>query len=151
MVTTTSAFRTWLKSAPNMKLSFNASIARVTHEGITNYNLLKDFDMAAIKNLPEGCKETIDAIPADVANNIQAANEVPGANVSSKSVQHLIVAANTARYYDSIGRTMDTSNMHYINVLSHFKIEWEAYKALQKEDDPSIPKINDWDNDRIAM
>ena len=109
---------------------------------------LKDFDKAAIKNLPKVCKDVIDAIPADVANNIQAEPEVPGANVSSISVQRLIVAANASRYYDSIGRTMDASNMHYSNVLSHFKIEWEAYEALQKEDDPSIPKINDRDNDR---
>ena len=148
MVTTTAAFRTWLKSAPNMKLSSDASVARVTHEGITNYDSLKDFDKAAIKNFPKVCKETINAIPADTANNIQAEAEVPGANVSSISVQHLIVAANTSRYYDAIGRTMDASNMHYNNVLLHLKIKWKTYEALQKEDDPSIPKINDRDNNR---
>lgn len=131
-----------------MKLSSDASVARVTHEGITNYDSLKDFDKAAIKNFPKVCKETINAIPADTANNIQAEAEVPGANVSSISVQHLIVAANTSRYYDAIGRTMDASNMHYNNVHSQFKLEWEAYEALQKEDGPSIPKINDRDNDR---
>ena len=148
MVATTAAFRTWLKSVPNMKLSSDASVARVTHEGITNYDSLKDFDNAAIKNLPKVCRETINAIPADAANNIQAEPVVPGANVSSISAQRLIVAANATRYYDSIGRTIDASNMHYNNVLSNFKIEWEAHEALQKEDDPSIPKINDRDNDR---
>ena len=79
MVTTIAAFRTWLKSAPNMKLSSDASVVRVTHEGITNYDSLKDFDKATIKNLPKVCKETIDAIPADRANNIQVENEVPRA------------------------------------------------------------------------
>ena len=112
------SIQNWLKSAPNMKLSSDASVARVTHEGITNYDSLKDFNKAAIKNLPKVCKEKIDAIPADAANNIQAEPEVPGANVSSISVQWLIVAANASRYYDTTGRTMDASNMHYNNVHS---------------------------------
>ena len=148
MVTTTATFRTWLKSTPNMKLSSDASVVRVTHKGFTNYDSLKDFDKAAIMNLPKVCKETIDAIPANCANNIQAENEVPGANVSSISVQHLIVASNAARYYDSIGRTMDAVNMHYNHVLADFKIKWEAYEALQKEDGPTIPKINYRDSNR---
>ena len=38
--------------------------------------------------------------------------------------------------------------MHYNNVLTNFKVEWTAYKALRKEDDPSVPKINDRDSDR---
>ena len=142
MVTTTAAFRTWLKSTSNMKSSSDASVARVTYEGITNYESPKDFDEASIKNLPKVCKETINAIPAHAVNNIQAEPEVPGANVRSISVQHIIVVANALRYYDSIGRMMNASNMNWDDVLSHFKIEWEAYEALHKEDDPSIPKIN---------
>ena len=63
-----------------------------------------------------------------MANDVQAEAAVPGANVSSISVQRLIVAAIAARYYASIGRTMDASSMHYGNVLSTFKIEWEAYE-----------------------
>ena len=112
MVTTSATFRSWLKASTNMKLISNVSVLRVTHEGITSYDILVDFDKAAIKNLPRLCKGSIDAITADVANNVQGEAAVPGANVSSISVQRLIVSANAARYYDSIGRTMDASSTH---------------------------------------
>ena len=82
---------------------------------------------AYIKNLPRVCKGSIDAIATDVANNVQAEAALPGANVSSISVQRLIVAANAARYYASIGRTMDASSINYGNIISTFNIECEAY------------------------
>ena len=50
-----------------MKLSSDASVLRVTHEGITSYDTLVDFDKADIKNLTRVCKGSIDAIFADVA------------------------------------------------------------------------------------
>ena len=43
---------------------------------------------------------------------------------------------------------MDASSMHYGNVLSTFKTEWEAYKSIMSEDDPKVPKIVDHDGDR---
>ncbi len=88
------------------------------------------------------CKES------DPANNITATAEVPGANVSSITVQRLLVACRAAKYYDSINRGMTTSTMHYTNILSNFKIEFEAYEALKKKDAPDVPKINDKDGDR---
>ena len=42
---------------------------------------------------------------------------------------------------------MYASSMHYGNVLSTFKIEWEAYKEIMSEDDPKVPKIVDRDGD----
>ena len=148
MVVVSASFRSWLKSSTNMKLSSDASVVRVTHEGITDFRSLVDFDKETLQNLPRVCKQKIDAIAADAANNILAEPEVPGANVSSISVQRLIVASNAARYYHSIGRTMTTANMHYTNILINFKVEYEAYEVMKKEDDPTIPKINDRDNDR---
>ena len=151
MVTTSATFRSWLKAYTNVKLSSDASVLRVTHEGITSYNTLIDFDKADINNLPRVCKGSIDAIPADMKNNVQAEAAVPSANVSSFSVQRLIVAANAARYYGSIGRTLDASSMHYRNVLSTFKIEWEAYEAIMSEDEPKVPRIVDRDGDRMVL
>ena len=148
MGTTSATFRSWLKASTNMKLNSDASVLRVTHEVITSYDTLVDFDKAAIKNLPRVCKGSIDAIAADMANNVQFEAAVPGANVSSISVQRLIVAANAVRYYASIGGTMDASSMHYGNFLSAFKIEWEAYESIMSEDDPKVPKIFDRDGDR---
>ena len=83
MVTTSATFRSWIKASTNMKLRSDASVLRVTHEGITLYDTLVDFDKAAIKNLPRVCMGSIDAISAYMANNVQAEAAVPGANVSS--------------------------------------------------------------------
>ena len=148
MVNTTAAFRNWLKQATNMKLFSNTSVLRVTHKGIRNYDSLRDFDKESLLNLLKVCCQTIAAVPDDPANNITAKPEVPGANVNSILIQRLIVALEAARYYESIGRTMEASNMHYNKVLTNFKVEWTAYEALRKEDDPSIPKINNRDSDR---
>ena len=131
-----------------MKLSSDASVNRVIHEGITDFTSLIDFDNDTILHLPKVCKEPIAAIPADPANNITATAEVPGANVSSITVKRLLVACRAAKYYDSINRGMTTSTMHYTNILSNFKIEFEAYEALKKKGcAPDIPRINDKDGD----
>ena len=44
---------------------------------------------------------------------------------------------------------MDTSSMHYGNVLSTFKIEWKAYEAIMSEDDPKVPKTVDRDGEGV--
>ena len=95
-----------------MKLSSDASVLRLTHESITSLDSLTDFDAKAIKLLPKVCKDNIDAIVADVPNDIAAENAVNGANKSSISVQRLIVAADAVRYYQAIDRTPTTANMH---------------------------------------
>ena len=148
MVIVTAAFKSWLKASTNMRLSSDASVNRVIHEEITDFTSLIDFDKDTILHLPKVCKEPIAAIQADPANNIPATTAVPGANVSSITVQRLLVACRAAKYYDSIDRVMSTGSMHYTNILSNFKIEYEAYEALKKKDAPEVPKINDKDGDR---
>ena len=81
MVTTSATFCSWLKSSTNMKLISDASVRRVTHEGITSYDTLVELYKAATKNLPRVCNKSIDAIAADIANNVQAEAAVLGANV----------------------------------------------------------------------
>jgi len=148
MPVTTQAFKAWLKSSTNMKLSSDASVLRLTHEGITNFASLSDFDKKSIQLLPQICKNSIPAIVEDIPNNITAEVAIPGANVSSISVSRLITAVNAAKYYNSISRAMNPTNMNYANVLSTFKIEYEAYVSLKDEDEPKVPKINDKDHDR---
>ena len=121
MVNTSREFRAWLKSNPNMKLSSDASVLRLTHEGITSLASLTDFDDKAIKYLPKVCKDDIAEILLDADNGIDAEPRVNGANISSISVQRLIVAADAARYYQAVGRTLTIANMHYINVLKQFR------------------------------
>lgn len=145
------SFKSWLKQSTNMKLSSDAAVNRILLEGITNFNALLDFDTKSIQGLPAICIKTIPAIVADATNNIVAENEVPGANITSISVRQLIVAVEASKYYQSIDRTMDTDNMHYNNVLSNFKIDWDAYVSLKSQDAPDVPAINDKDGDRKVI
>ncbi len=134
-----------------MKLSSDASVLRLTKEGITNFESLTDFDKKSLERLPATIKESIDAIAADPQNNIAAENAVPGATLSSISVRRLIVAMNAAEYYTSIGRVMTVPTMHYNNVLKSFKTEWETYQDLRDQDAPEVPLINDKDSDRKVI
>lgn len=148
MVQTSAAFKNWLKSSANMKLSSDAAVNRILHEGITNFGSLSDFDKKSIQYLPGICKNSIPQVAADRANNVAAEGAVNGANISSISVRRLITAVHAAEYYNSIDREMNPQNMHYENVLSNFKIEWESYSSLRTEDEPKVPKVNDKDHDR---
>ena len=116
-----------------MKLSSDAAVTRVTYEGITNFESLTDFDKTSIEYLPRTCKEKILAITEDISAGIAAEAEVPGANVGTISVRRLITAMKSAKYYQSINRTMNSATMHYTNVLAGFKIEEEAYADLLKK------------------
>ena len=106
MPVTTQAFKEWLKSSNIIKLSPDASVLRVTHEGITNFASMSDFDKKSIENMPSVCKNSIPAIEADPTNSIAPESSVVGANVSSISVSRLITAVNAAKNYGSITRVM---------------------------------------------
>ena len=68
----TVAFRSWLKVSTSMKLSSNDSVIRVTHESITDFSSLVDFDKETIQSLPKVYKTTIDTIAADLTNIVTA-------------------------------------------------------------------------------
>lgn len=149
MVQSNAQFRNgWLKSGSNMKLSSDAAVNRILHEGLNNFPALADFDKDSILLLPKICKEAIPAIAEDANNNIAAEPAVPGANINSVSVQRLIAASDLVRYYFVIDRTPTVDNMNYQNVIVPFKIEHDAYVKLKKEDPPAIPKVNDRLGDR---
>ena len=144
----TASFKNWLKGNTTMKLSSDAAVLRLLQEGLTNFDSLTDFDKKSLERLPSVCKETIPAIAADLPNGIAAENQIPGANISSISVQRLIVAMHAAEYYTAINRSMTSANMHYANVLKSFKIEWDTYKDLRDQDEPSVPLVSEKDGDR---
>ena len=148
---TSASFRAWLKSTPNMKLSSDRAVTRITYEGITTFESLTDFDKKSIEALPGICKEAIPAIEADAGAGIAAEPAVPGSNISSIAVRRLITAMQASKYYTSINRTMTTQDMHYANVLSNFKVEWESYAELQDQDEPDVPLIVDKDADRKVI
>ena len=113
MPVTNQAFKGWLKSSNNIKLSSDALVIRVTHEGITNFASLSDFDKKSIENLHSVYKNRIPAIEADPTNSIASEASVAGANVSSISVSRLITALNAVKYHGSIAMAMNPQNMAY--------------------------------------
>ena len=46
---------------------------------------------------------------------------------------------------------MSILNMKYTKILSEFKIEWEAFQELKKEDAPECSTINDRNNDQKVI
>jgi hypothetical protein len=144
----TASFKNWLKGNMTMKLSSDAAVLRLCKEGLTNFDSLTDFDKKSLERLPSVCKETITAIAEDIPNGIVAEPAVPGANISSISIQRLIVAMHAAEYYTAINRSMTSANMHYINVLKNFKIEWETYQDLRDQAEPTVPLVSEKDGDR---
>ena len=56
------AYKSWFKSASNIKLSSDAAATEITHEGVTNFSSLQDFDKKSIESVPSTCKEKIPAV-----------------------------------------------------------------------------------------
>ena len=134
-----------------MKLSTNSAVTRLLHEGITDIDSLIDFDKDSIESLPRACSRAIAAVEADADNDIEAEAAVPAGNLSTASVHRLIVAANAARYYRDIGRTRTVAIMHYNNILAGFKLDFDAYCTLKKQDAPDVPLVYDKDKDKKVI
>ena len=63
---------------------------------------------------------------------ITVENAVPGMNISTISIHQLVVATNAVKYYTTIRQVPDFENMHYVNVLGGFNIDYDAYVLLKK-------------------
>ena len=63
----------------------------------------------------------------------------------------LIVAVNATKYYTDIDRILDIHNMHYIRVLSNFKINHKSYTDLKDQGKSEVTLINDQDNNRKVI
>ena len=80
-----------------MKLSSDASVLRLNHEGVTNSTSLSNFDKKIIENLPSICKNIIPSIEANPTNSIAPEASVSESNMSSMSVSSLVAAVNAAK------------------------------------------------------
>jgi hypothetical protein len=149
---TTPQFRLYLKSATNIKLNTDAAVTRILYEGITSFTSLGDFDAESIKTMARNCRETIPAVAADADAGIAVDEpEVVGTTISTQSMIRLTVACNATKYYISVGRVPAVAMLHYNNVLSSFKLEYEAYEMLKKEDAPEVPSVKDTDQERKVI
>ena len=134
-----------------MKLSSDASVLRLTHEGITNFACLSYFDKKSIQCLTIICKNSTPDIDADVSNNIGAEGTIAGANTSSISVIRCVVAVISSKHYGSITRFITLHNVRYLILLTTFKTENASYLFVKYEAEPNVPKIYDSRNDHKAI
>ena len=136
LIVTNNQSHSWLKSTANMKISFDASVLRITYEGLTNFQSFLEFDRHSSKSLSKDCSKNIDVIVADVPNGIAAKNAVSGTNIRTISIRRLVVPTNAVKYYIEIGQTTNFQNMHYVNVLGYFKTDYDDYVLLKKQTSP---------------
>ena len=93
-----------------------ASVVYMTYEGITNFSSLTNFYKKSIESLQTTCKEKITAIIDDPSAGITSELVVPGVNISPIAIFRLIVVVWAAKYYTFIGRTINATNIHYIQI-----------------------------------
>ena len=113
------------KATVNMKLSSDAAVTRILHEGITTFESLTDFDDKSIERLPTICKEDIDDIHEDLANGIQREPPVSSATISSISVRRLIVAVQAA-LSQSLNWTLYKDRLFHENRIQRTNSGWKV-------------------------
>ena len=129
---TNNPFRSWFKSNNTIKLSYDADVVCMTYESITNFASRTKLDKKNIEYIPSNLKEKNPTITDDTAAGTTAETAVHGANISLVRILRLMKSVfQTAKYYTSIGRMKNATNMHYTNVLSKFKIKWGTYEELK--------------------
>ena len=148
MPVATAAFKQYLKSEPNMKMGNNVAVNRFIKEGITTYIDLADFNKASLAILAKNTTRSVPAVDADPAASIIAESAVPGTVISTVSMVRIVITCEAVKYYVSTGRVPDAISMHYANVLVNFKVDYEAYEKLKKQDTPDVPDVKDNDVDR---
>ena len=147
----TAGFKLFLKSNPNMRLLSDVAVNRITCEGVTSFESLADFDKDSLKELARNCREPVPAIAEDLVAGIAPEPEVPGSMIPTQSLVRLQVAAAAVKYYKAVGRTPTADNLHFVNVLQHFKIENDAYEQLKDQDAPEVPDIKDTDKEKRVI
>ena len=84
--TTDQAHKRWLNSFNNIKRISDSSVLRLTHESITNFVSLSDFDKKSTQFLPNIFKNIICAFDADTTNITRSEAIAAGASPLSWSV-----------------------------------------------------------------
>ncbi len=142
MVLTNAQIASFFEDADQMAIP-RRTVAQLAVEGIATVEDLAEFRDDDFKQLLSNLRSP-PAVPGVLAAG--AAGPAPLVPVQpftlgAKSVRRMKVAANAARYYAAIDRTLTAGMMHYGNCLIHFELQWNALVKRGEEDEPNIPKI----------
>ena len=107
-------------------------------EGITLVDDLAEFEDADFKQVAYNLSH-----PPPVPNQAVPPVLVPQQPfiLGAKSLRRLKVAAKAVRYYHAVGRTTSATNMHYMNTLRNFELQWNSVEEKIAADEPEVPKI----------
>ena len=65
----------------------------------------------------------------------------PTITLGAKSLERLKTASEAVRYYESTGRNLSPGNMHFMNTLRTFALQWQSLCDRSDQTSPSVPKI----------
>ena len=121
----------------------HAMVVQLALERIQTFDDLADFDKEALQQLADNLRCPGGRVPnpnpgAAVGSTIPTPAFVFGA----KSQQHLGIACEVVRYYNTVGCDLTAASMHWNNVIKNFEIQWKAFKTKRDEDTPEVPKIS---------
>ena len=108
-------------------------------EGIATVADLSEYEEEEFKQVVKNLRN-----PPDITDQENPGQlvRVPAFVLNAKSLKRLKVAADTARYYEAVGRDLTPANMHYTNVLSKFELQWRSILEKKKATPPTVPKIS---------
>ena len=133
MVFTDAQAITFLTAEPYLGLSLRTATA-LASEGIIMPGDFAEFDKdgldAICRNLRKPARQLVGGVLADVEPYVFPA----------RSQMRMYAYALAVKYYESVGRDIDPTNMIWA-VVQHFHEEWKAILDKQKSDTPSSPKL----------
>ena len=115
-----------------------ATVAQLGTEGIDLVEDLEEFKDPEFAQLVRNLQRPPD-IP-DPANALLRIRQNPFV-LGAKSLKRLKVAANAVRYYESVGRNLTPTCMHYVNTLKKFDMQWTSLLSRDDDNTPDVPKI----------
>ena len=133
-VAQTTAF---FKANNQMALPINTRVA-IELEGIATLADLAEFEDEEFSQIVRNLRN-----PPNIPDPVNPGAFIPQVPIvlSAKSLKRLKVAANAVRYYVLIRREITAANMHYMNTLRNFEVQWKGLCEKAEGDDPDVPKI----------
>ncbi len=137
MVFTNLQITSFFQAADQMSIPAD-TVAQLATEGIEAVQDLEEFKDPEFAQLVRNLQRPPD-IP-DPANPELRIRQNPFV-LGAKSLKRLKVAANAVRYYESVGRDLTPRNMHYVNTLKKFDMQWTCLLNRDEVKLPEVPKI----------
>ena len=120
----------------------HATVVQLAEEGINTVYDLVDFDKDTLQQVADNLRKPPGRIQdPNQPNNPQATIPTPGFVFGAKSHKRLLAACELLRYYNTVGRTVTSTNIVWANQVKDFDDQWKALVNRSKEDKPEVPKI----------